>query len=270
MNLLRKRRPQSEVPDLYEACAPFYDDDYAALRSSGDALFYRKLAKDSGGPVLEMGCGSGRVLLPIARAGVEVVGLDGSPHMLAQLRRRLESEKPAVRQRVEVVEADMRTADLGRTFPLLTAPFRGVQHLLTRDDQRAWLRTAARHLAPGGELVFDVFQPDYRYFASPPQGVVDVDRTDPASGRPVRRLVSLWQRPEEQTFHMRVEWKIGDPDGDDYEEHAGDTVMRWFTRAELENLLELEGYRVLDVWGDFRRTPHGPGAAEIVLRAVRP
>lgn len=269
MNLLRRRPPRGEVPDLYEACAPFYDDDYAALRSSGDARFYRRLARQHGGPVLEMGCGSGRVLLPIARAGVAVTGLDASPHMLAQLRHGLEREPATVRNRVELVEGDMRDADLRRTFPLVTAPFRAVQHLLTRDDQRAWLRTVARHLSPGGELVFDVFQPDYSYFAHPPQGLVDVERTDPESGRPVRRLVTLWHTPEEQTFRMRVEWKLGDPDGDDYEEHAGDTVMRWFTRAELENLLELEGYRVLDVWGDFRRTPHAPGADEIVLRADR-
>lgn len=258
---------------FYDLCSDFYDDDYEAIGRGGDVSLYVQLARQatgrSGGAVLEIGCGTGRVLLPTARAGVPVVGVDASPAMLDRLRRRLDDEREAVRQRVELTHADVRHLDLGRTFPLVTAPFRMAQHLLTRDDQRAWLRASARHLEPGGELVFDVFQTDYDYLADPPRSTVDVERTD-AAGRRLRRLTTAVHTPEEQTFRLRVEWRIGDPDGDDYEEHGAETEVRWFTRAELENLLELEGFQVLDVWGSFDREPHGAGAEEIVMRARRP
>ena len=240
-----------------------------------------------------MGCGSGRVLLPCARAGVEMVGLDSSGAMLERLRHRLAAEPEAVRRRVELVEADVRDADLGRRFPLVIAPFRVVQHLLTRDDQRAWLRTVARHLEPGGELVFDVFQPDYALVAEPAHAVVDLERTDPATGRTVYRLATAWHTPELQTFRVRFTWRSdADDEAAEREESRGggteasvaatplaeetggestvaETEVRWFTLAELENLLELEGFTVLDAWGGFDRRPFGPGAEDVVLRARR-
>lgn len=258
-----------DLTSFYSVCADLYDADFAVARSTEDVDFYTALAGECGGEVLEMGCGSGRVLLPTARAGVAITGLDASAGMLDRLRRHLEAEPMPVRRRVRLAEGDVRRAELGRTFPLVTAPFRVVQHLLSRADQRSWLRTVARHLAPGGELVFDVFQTDFGRLAEPLDEIADVDRTDPATGRRVRRLVSTAHTPERQRFLLHLEWRIDGPDGRQIERRGAETEIRWFTRAELENLLELEGFTVLDVWGDFHRTPHGPGAEEIVVRARR-
>lgn len=268
---------------FYEICAGFYDADYAAAEREDDAAFYAELARDAGGPVLEMGCGSGRVLLPCARAGAEVVGMDVSAAMLDRLRYRLEHEAEEVRRRVETVEGDVRDAAVTdgdgeiRTFPLVTAPFRVIQHLVERSDQRAWLQNVTRHLAPGGALVFDVFQPDYEHVVAPPSTTVDLERTDPETGRLVERHATAWHTPELQTFRVRFEWKeaAGEGGGEDGGEGearslgSAETEVRWFTLAELANLLELEGFRVTDAWGDFDRTPHGPGAEEIILRATR-
>lgn len=264
-------------PGFYDLCSAHYDDDYAAIEREDDVAFYVAEAARRG-RVLEMGCGSGRVTLPTARAGITVVGVDSSPGMLGRLRRRLEAEPAAVRERVTLVEGDLRSLDLGRTFPLVTAPFRVIQHLLNREDQRAWLRNVARHLEPGGELLFDVFQSDYGIIAGPPSTTVDLERTDPETGAPVHRLATAWHTPELQTFRVRFEWRRGAADDDPEDDPGGgatevltsaETETRWFTRAELENLLELEGYEVLDIWGDFARTPHGEGAEDIVFRARR-
>lgn len=276
---------------FYDVCSEHYDADYEAVEREDDAAFYADFARRRGGPVLEMGCGSGRVVLPTARAGVEVTGVDASPGMLAKLRRRLEREPAAVRRRVTLVEGDVGDLDLGRRFPLVTAPFRVIQHLLSRDEQRAWLGSVARHLEPDGELLFDVFQPDFDHMVGPPRGVVDLEREEP-DGSVVHRVATAWHTPELQTFRVRFEWRRGSPPSENGEERSAapeatpaadagkpspvaetlsvaETEVRWFTRAELENLLELEGFQVLDVWGDFARTPHGPGAEEVVLHARR-
>ncbi|HEX2254179.1 MAG TPA: class I SAM-dependent methyltransferase [Thermoanaerobaculia bacterium] len=254
---------------FYEICAEFYDDDYDALGRAEDVPFYVELAREAGGTVLEMGCGSGRVTLPVARAGIEVVAVDASSAMLGRLRAHLAAESSAVARRVEVVAGDIRSLDLGRRFPLVIAPFRVVQHLVSRSDQRAWLRAVARHLEPGGELVFDVFQPDYDYLVQPAAGSLDVERSDSDTGCTIRRFSSAHHTPAEQTFTVRVEWHVEEPGGASYQEHAAETTVRWFTRYELENLLELEGYEILDLWGDFDRTPFGPEASEQIVRARR-
>jgi SAM-dependent methyltransferase len=267
------------VRRFYDACAAFYDDDYQALGRSDDVALYVELARQAGGPVLEMGCGSGRVLLPTARAGVEVAGVDASPRMLERLRRRLAGEPAEVARRVRLAEADLTAPDLGLAgggggafagdrFALVTAPFRVIQHLVGRDEQRAWLAAVGRCLAPGGELVFDVFQPQFDEVADGPAGSVDVEREEPG-GRRVRRVVWVSHHPEVQTFDLRFEWLVERPDGASRSTRKAETTVRWFTRYELENLLELAGFEVLEVWGGFDRRPHGPGAEEIVVRARR-
>ncbi|HEY6091913.1 MAG TPA: class I SAM-dependent methyltransferase, partial [Gemmatimonadales bacterium] len=126
-----------------------------------DVDFYVEEAKAAGGPALEIGCGTGRILIPTARAGVTITGLDGSTEMLARARAKLAAEPAPVRQRATLVQADMRDFELGARFALITAPFRVVQHLITAEDQQRFLAAVRRHLAPGGRLVFDVFNPRF-------------------------------------------------------------------------------------------------------------
>jgi len=258
-----------KTPEFYDRCAAFYDGDYEAAGYDHDVPFYVDLARESGGPVLEMGCGTGRVLLPVARAGIEVAGVDASARMLERLAARLAVEPEAVRRRVRLVEGDIRTARVEGEFALVTAPFRVVQHLLERADHRSWLRNVARHLRrdPPGALVFDVFQPDYAVIAESPILSVDVERADPATGRTVRRVARAHHHPETQTFEVGFEWLVEDEDGEERTESGVETVARWFTRPELELLLEIEGFEVQDFWGDFDRTPFGPGAEDQVVRA---
>jgi SAM-dependent methyltransferase len=265
---------------FYETCAAFYDEDYAAAGYDHDVPFYVELAqeavRETGASVLELGCGTGRVLLPTAREGVEIVGVDASAGMLARLEERLAAEPSAVRRRVRTVRGDARTVDVralarasraANGFALVTAPFRVVHHLVTQADQRAFLRNAARHLIRDGALVFDLFQPDYSMVADAPSTSVDIERTDPATGRTVRRVSSSHHHPELQTFDAEFEWLIEGPEGEEETVEAGSSTLRWFTRAELELLLELEGFEVTDVWGDFERTPFGEDAEAIVIRA---
>src|SRR5262245_49105001 len=124
--------------DEYASIADLYDH-VTLYRDRPDIAFFVDAAVHAGGPVLEIGCGTGRVLVPTARAGVEIVGLDMSPQMLGICRLRLSSESPAVQEKATLAHADMRRFDLGRAFTLVTIPFRPFQHLLTVDDQLACL-----------------------------------------------------------------------------------------------------------------------------------
>src|SRR6266508_3521831 len=125
---------------------------YAARQ---DVAFYVEEAARTGGPVLELGCGTGRILLPLARAGHTVHGLDSSRHMLARCREKVAAEPAPVRGRITLHEGDVRAFDLGQgaVFPLVIAPFRVFQHMITIDDQLACLAAVARHLAPGGRFI---------------------------------------------------------------------------------------------------------------------
>jgi SAM-dependent methyltransferase len=254
--------------EFFRITAPFYDADYAALAYHADVPFYVNLAVECRGPVLEMGCGTGRVLLPTARAGVRIHGMELSPEMLAELSKKLAKEPAAVQELVSLTEGDIRSAEVGGKFALVTAPFRVVQALLERDDHRAWLHNVRGHLLPGGALIFDVFQPNYRLLVEPSGPHLDVDRVDPDTGLRTRRTSTLEPHPEFQRFDVGFTWLIEDASGAKVSETSARLTLRWFTRAELENLLELEGFRITEYWGSFQREPFGEGSPDQIIRAT--
>lgn len=135
----------------YDPLAEFYALQYA--RYTDDLEFYARLARDYGGPVLELGAGTGRVTRAVARLGVEVVALEPSGAM-RELGRQHTEGLP-----VEWLEGDMRALDLGRRFPLIIAPFNAFMHLYTLEEQDQALRGIADHLGPGGRLAFDLYNP---------------------------------------------------------------------------------------------------------------
>lgn len=246
--------------DLFAEAARFYDADYAALNYCEDVDFYASLARESGGPVLEMGCGTGRILLPAARAGVRIHGVDLSAQMLERLAAKLAAEPAEVRERASFSQGDIRSVEAGSGYALVTAPFRVVQFLASREDQRAWLRNVKRHLAPGGALCFDVFQPKYEYLVGEREPFVEIDRVE--AGRRVQRIARTTPHNELQVMDIEFRWVV---DGEEAAQRR--FTMRWFTRGELENLLELEGFEISDYWGSFRREPFGEGSADQVIRA---
>jgi SAM-dependent methyltransferase len=209
------------------------------------------------------------VLLPIARAGIAAYGMDWSVPMLERLRARLAQEPEAVRRLVAITRGDIRCADAGARFPLVIAAGNVPHSFLEREDQRAWLRNARRHLLPGGSLCFDVFQPNYKILTSGPDEIVQViDRVDPRTGNRVRRYTRCEQEPEFQRFRVVMRWVEEDAAGNVVAENTATCMQRWFTNAELENLLELEGLRVAECWGSFTGEPFAKGASEQIVRAV--
>ena len=149
--------------DSYEISAKHYDQAYATKQDLVDLPFYVELAKQIGGTVLEIGCGTGRVLLPTAREGIRIHGVDNSAPMLQVLSKHLAQEPREVRDRVSTSEGDMRSFRLQARFALVTIPFRAIQHMYTVEDQAKALETAAFHLEANGILAFDVFYPKFDF-----------------------------------------------------------------------------------------------------------
>jgi len=254
------------VSSTYDAIPDFgllYDSVplYAARQ---DVDFYVEEAKAAGGPVLEIGCGTGRILIPTARAGVTITGLDGSAAMLARCRSKLDAEPAAVQARVRLEPGDMRAFELGTTFSLITAPFRVVQHLITTQDQLRFLAAVARHLAPHGRLVFDVFNPRFDMLI----GADGEEHEDTANqvlpdGRSLRRTYRIGRvRWLDQVNEAELIYYVGN------QRHVQAFEMRWYLRAELEHLLARAGFYVRQIYGDFKRGPVVDGCPDLLVVAA--
>ncbi|PKO21633.1 MAG: class I SAM-dependent methyltransferase [Chloroflexi bacterium HGW-Chloroflexi-1] len=254
----------------YQFTAEFYDH-VEPYRERQDVAFFVEMAQESGGPVLEVGCGTGRVLIPTARAGFEIVGLDLAPLMLAACREKLAQEPAEVQARVELVEDDMRAFDLGRQFALVTIPFRPFQHLITVADQIACLKTIHRHLKPGGRLALDLFNPSLPYLADAAR--LDEFGDEPGiimpDGRRVLRRARIAARDYfNQIQDTELTYYVTYPDGRQ-ERRVHAFPMRYLFRFEAEHLLARCGFEVEALYADYDRSPYGskyPGELIFVAR----
>ena len=253
----------ADIAELYDHVIPY--------RDRGDVAFFVEAAQASGGPVLEVGCGTGRVLLPTARAGISIVGLDSSPSMLAICRRRVEAEPEAVRSRVELVAGDMRDFKLGRRFALATIPFRPFQHLLTLADQLACLNTIRSHLLPGGKLILDLFNPSLEALAQ--QTVGEIVGSEPEFSMPDgRRIIRHHRFTARDRFNqindVELLYDTKYPDGRE-ERLVHAFRMRYLFRFEAEHLLLRAGFAIDALYADYDRSAYGskyPGELIFVAR----
>ena len=246
--------------DAYDMMARYYDATYATLRSAQDIDFYRELAVASRGPVLELGVGTGRVLLPIAAKGIPVTGLDRSPRMLQVLR-----AKP-IPPTLRLLCAPMQDFDLGADrFTLIYAAFRGFQHLLEVEDQLRCLACVRRHLAPGGVFAFDVFAPIFASLAQGGRPEVDDARFE-LEGESVVRYVRTAVDVVAQRLDVAVRYERSRA-GEIVSNESTPLAMRYFFRYELEHLLARAGFSS-EFYGGFDRRPfdHVSGETVVVAR----
>ncbi len=235
--------------------AEFYDHT-PLYRTRPDIAFYVDEAR-AAGSVLELGCGSGRILIPTAAAGVPITGLDLSEAMLARCREKLAAQPPDVRARVCLVHASMTDFDSPERFALVTTPFRAFQHLISIDDQLKCLRCVHRHLAPGGRLILDMFQVNPAGLGDPAwmREREDTPETKLPDGRSFRRAarITAFHRAE-QVNDVEFVVYVTYPDGRT-ERHTESFPFRYFFPKEVEHLLARAGFRVVTVYGDFNRSP---------------
>ena len=254
--------------DDFLLVAEAYDSEYTAR---DDIDFWIDAARQSGGPVLEVGCGTGRVLIPVARAGIDIVGLDLSRNMLSVCRQKIASEPPAVQRRVDLVEADMRHFDLGRQFPLVTIPFRPFQHLSTVADELSCLKAIRTHLRPEGKLILDLFNPWMKMLTdeSKYQEWGEEPEITMPDGRRVQRRFRIAARDYfRQVQDTEMIYYVTAPDGAKQRlVHA--FPMRYLWRYEAEHLFYRCGFEVDALYAGFDKSEFGtkdPGELIFVAR----
>jgi SAM-dependent methyltransferase len=252
--------------DTYEMLAKHYDGAYEAMRDLVDAPFYVEMARESGGPVLEIGCGTGRVLLRIAGAGVAIEGVDNSQAMLSVLQSHLEKEPAAIRERVKIHSGDMRKFRLNKQFPLVIIPFRPLQHMHTLRDQVDALATAAAHVSENGRLVFDVFFPKFELMtAGIGEERLEIEWNTDGPKRTLRRYFrkDSFDKIRQNftgTFFVRTY------EGEKFvKEDRGPLKLSWYTRSHLEALFLLTGLEVVEEYGSFAKAPLDNDATEMIF-----
>jgi SAM-dependent methyltransferase len=222
----------------YDKIARVYDPWSVSVVE--DVPLYVGLARESGGPVLELGVGTGRVAVPIACAGIDVVGVDLSERMLE-----VAHERAALAGvELDLRHGDMRDPPVHGTYPLVLCPFRSLLHMETDDDRRQALRAVARCLAPGGRFVFDVFTPA-------------ADDIADTHGRFIEREPGIWERADWDERTRTLVLRLRSADGET------EMSLAWLSVPEWRTLLHDEGFEVEHLYGWFDRTPWRGGEDSI-------
>ena len=250
-----------DLASVLDRFAPFYDDDYRHYQA--DLELVLALAEECGDPVLELGCGTGRVLAPLAAHGCQVTGVDISPALLAVARARL----AAAGHSVTLVQADLRGLKLqGRPFSFAFCTSNTLMHIADPEGQLDVLRGAHRHLRRQGRLLIDLFNPDIARLIQV-DGVVELaDHWHSDSGAQVlkwsvRRLDLAEQLQETLFIYEEIA-----PDGT-VRRTACPFTLRFLWRNEAELMLAAAGFELEAVWGDFDASPYGSDSERLILLA---
>jgi SAM-dependent methyltransferase len=224
--------PRSE----YDAIAGLYDDWSRSVTE--DVSFYVEEALAAGGPVVELGVGTGRIAIPVALAGVRVIGIDTSPGMLEVCRRR--AEAAGVGDWIDLREGDLRRPPVEESVALVTAPFRSLLHLRSDRDRLSALRAARELLAPGGRLVFDVFAPSRE----------DIEETH---DRWIEREPDIWERARWDERAGVLTLGVRGPSGET------EMAIAWLPTERWRGLLEEAGFVDVELFGWFDRRRYRGG-----------
>ena len=251
--------------DSYTSIARFYDLENADFTE--DLPLWTELARAQGGPILELGCGSGRVLLNLAREGSAVTGVEKSPAMLALARNRL-ALQPSIAGRISLLEDDFTRIRLGKSFPLILLPFNTFAHMVDPADVHAALKTISLHLAPGGQAALALPNPIPIYGDPPESLVLERIFRDEARGLTIQQYSSLRVDRAAQLGYITWIYDEIDPSGK-VTRTTVPMTLRYFFPNELTILFERNGLRLQHLWGDYDRSPFSEDSPVLIAVAGR-
>ncbi len=251
-----------------ESLTEIYDAFYDFRK---DIDFFVGYSRKTKGKTLELGCGAGRVLIPTAVAGCEITGLDIFPSMLKKCQEKIDRQPKKAQELIRIVEGDMVDFNADERFSLVTTPFRPFQHLISTEEQKSCLECVHRHLDKGGLLILDLFHPFLPALYDPKYQVETEDSAERKlpDGREIRcTQKSPVVHRNEQYLECEHIYHVSYPDGRK-ERHVHSFPFRYFFRYEVEHLLELSGFRVRELFGNFDRSSFSQDSPEMIFVAEK-
>jgi len=250
---------------VYDRLAQFYEWEHHSYLE--DIPLYLGFAKASTGPILDAACGTGRVALPLAEAGYSVTGVDSSPEMLAIAQTR--SMKSPARGRLRLLEADLRTMDLGERYGLAIVALSSFQHLLTLDDQRQALERLAAHLQRDGLLLLDLVNPSPEWMSGGDGALVHQETApfpEPDGPELLSKFVARTSLFDIQTDEQLLVYDLVGSEGT-LRRMAVEMKLRFLFRFEAELLLEATGFRLRALYGDYDLGAYHASSPRLILVA---
>jgi len=235
--------------ESYDVVARFYDLEFPERPE--ESKFYVEYVKQLGSPVLELGCGTGKVLIPIARSGVEVWGLDLSEGMLDVAKKKIQLLDKEVASRITLLKGDMRNFSIPKKFNLITVPFCSFQLLTTIEDQKKTLRCVHHHLTKKGLFIIDLIPP--QLLAKAKNLVKEIE-----NGKGGK--IKITQRGEDDLSSnpplLHVYRTYEDEQNDKKKIVTWRETLCYISKEEIENLLTSEGFIVSNVFRNFNKDPY--------------
>ncbi len=248
----------------YTQMARYYDLENADFTE--DLEFWLELAEDYGDPVLELGCGTGRVLLNLARRGHAVTGVDNAPEMLARLEAKLNTASHRhLAQPPVLIQASMDAFEAPQLFQLALMPFNTFMHLLTPEAQLSTLAHLRQHLAVGGALALDLTNPGEAYGAQ--ETGLTLERTFIDEERTVQQFASVALDRAAQLARITWLYDATDPAGN-LQRTIVPLTLRYTFPGEMRLLLERSGFALTHLYGDYDRSPFADGAPRLLVLAT--
>lgn len=240
----------------YDKIAEIYDEDMGKNESGEDIVFYVQQCLSAQAPILELGCGTGRITLPLIKAGLEVVGIDASLPMLQQLQRKATEQLSILEQmRLHYCQMDMSACAFNTHFAFILCPFSAFLYLVDKSAQTETLANIRSHLAPNGLFILDVFVPNLQMMALPDDHVFhDYERTL-ADGTVLKRTKTIQKTAIPNVNIITRHYYFLDKAGKEKRTITTKEQIHYYFPNELKNLLQQNGFEVLQVWGNFREQP---------------
>lgn len=252
--------------NLFRLAAEFYDLDTRDIVKD-DIAFYLEHAQEKGGSILELACGTGRITIPLARAGCDIWGIDLSQNMLEKLQDKLNSgENADLKKNLHIVHGDMCSFELDRKFSMIFIPFRSFQCLLTKEQCDACLTGVYNHLCGDGIFIINVFRPYKRLDASwiRPE-TPNWETTDPVTGMRVRRTeVRRSIDVEKQIIYPELIYYIQNEDGSE-ERIVEELKLKYYYEEQMRELLLANGFKIEEEMGYYDGRPISEGPELIFI-----
>lgn len=257
-----------DPPYLYSGLEALSYDRVDELSQFEDFGFFRLLLESCPGPVLDIGCGTGRILIKLKEQGIDVVGLDASSEMLRQCQEKLSANQ----LEAELIEGDMRSFNLRQSFATILIPGFTIQLLAEDEDLESCLRCCLRHLKPGGQLIVSTYFP-WEFLESGQNGEALSFRSESESAETGERLRAFqgWRIDRAaEILHLQNRFQLLDQKGAVVDQEDREMALRWRSADLMKRLLNKAGFEELSLYGDFEFADPSPHAEAIVFVAEKP